>query len=40
MLNLLAVLSEDRTPFNDTERVVIELADAMTNTSANVSDDL
>jgi alkylhydroperoxidase family enzyme len=29
-----------RTPFNDTERVVIELADAMTDTPANVSDDL
>jgi alkylhydroperoxidase family enzyme len=28
------------TPFNDTERLVIELADAMTNTPANVSDDL
>ena len=28
------------THFNDTERLVIELADAMTNTPANVSDDL
>ena len=28
------------TPFNDTERLVIELADAMTETPANVSDDL
>ncbi len=28
------------TPFNDTERLVIELADAMTATPANVSDDL
>ena len=37
---LLAVLSENRTPFNDTERLVIELADAMTDTPANVSDDL
>jgi len=37
---LLAVLSDDRTPFNDTERLVIELADAMTDTAANVSDDL
>jgi alkylhydroperoxidase family enzyme len=27
-------------PFNDTERLVIELADAMTDTPANVSDDL
>jgi alkylhydroperoxidase family enzyme len=37
---LLAVLSDNRTPFNDTERLVIELADAMTDTPANVSDDL
>ena len=37
---LRAVLSEDRTSFNDTERLVIELADAMTETPANVSDDL
>ncbi len=37
---LLAVLSDDRTPFNDNERLVIELADAMTNTPADVSDDL
>jgi len=37
---LRAVLGEDRTPFNDTERLVIELADAMTDTPANVSDDL
>ena len=28
------------TPFNDTERLVIELADAMTDTPANVADDL
>jgi alkylhydroperoxidase family enzyme len=27
-------------PFNDTERLVIELADAMTDTPASVSDDL
>lgn len=27
-------------PFNDTERLVIELADAMTNTPSNVSDEL
>ena len=27
-------------PFNDTERLVIELADAMTDTPANISDDL
>jgi alkylhydroperoxidase family enzyme len=37
---LLAVPTNDRTPFNDTERLVIELADAMTDTPANVSDDL
>lgn len=37
---LRAVLGEDRTSFNDTERLVIELADAMTDTPANVSDDL
>ena len=34
------MLSEDRTSFNDTERLVIELADAMTDTPANVSDVL
>lgn len=34
------VLSDKRTVFNDTERLVIELADAMTDTPANVSDDL
>jgi alkylhydroperoxidase family enzyme len=37
---LRAVLGHDMTPFNDTERLVIELADAMTNTPANISDDL
>ena len=37
---LLAVLSDNRTPFNDTERLVIELADAMSDTPSNVSDDL
>jgi alkylhydroperoxidase family enzyme len=37
---LQAVLDSDRMPFNDTERLVIELADAMTDTPANVSDDL
>ena len=37
---LLAVLGDDRTPFNDIERLVIELADAMTDTPANVPDDL
>ena len=39
-IKLRAVLSDDRTSFNDTERLVIELADAMTDTPANVSDDL
>jgi hypothetical protein len=29
---LRAVVGDDRTPFNDTERLVIELADAMTDT--------
>jgi alkylhydroperoxidase family enzyme len=37
---LRAVLGDDRTPFTDTERLVIELADAMTETPANVSDGL
>jgi alkylhydroperoxidase family enzyme len=37
---LRAVIGGDRTLFNDTERIVIELADAMTDTPANVSDDL
>ncbi len=37
---LHAVRGDDMTPFNDTERLVIELADAMTDTPANVSDDL
>lgn len=34
------MLSDNRTPFNDTQRLVIELADAMTDTPANVSGDL
>ena len=34
------MLSENRTSFNDTECLVIELADATTDTPANVSDDL
>ena len=34
------MLSENRTSLNDTERLVIELADAITDTPANVSDDL
>ena len=37
---LRAVPGDDLTPFNDTERLVIELADAMTDTPSNVSDDL
>ena len=37
---LRAVLNDNRAPFNDRERLVIELADAMTDTPANVSDDL
>ena len=37
---LRAVNGDDRTPFNDTERFVIELADALTDTPSNVSDDL
>ena len=37
---LRAVLGDDRTSFNDIERLVIELADAMTDTPANISDDL
>ncbi len=37
---LLALPGEDLTVFNRTERLVIELADAMANTPANVSDDL
>jgi alkylhydroperoxidase family enzyme len=37
---LCAAVGHDMTPFNDAERLVIELADAMTDTPANVSDDL
>jgi alkylhydroperoxidase family enzyme len=37
---LRAIPGSDLTPFNDTERLVIELADAMTNTPSDVSDDL
>jgi alkylhydroperoxidase family enzyme len=37
---LRAVLGDDRTPFSDIERLVIELADAMTDTPSSVSDDL
>jgi alkylhydroperoxidase family enzyme len=37
---LSAVRGNDMIPFNDTERLVIELADALTETPSNVSDDL
>jgi alkylhydroperoxidase family enzyme len=37
---LLSVVGDNRTLFSDTERLAIELADAMTDTPANVSDDL
>ena len=37
---LRAVLSDDRTLFDDAEQFVIELADAITDTPADVSDDL
>jgi alkylhydroperoxidase family enzyme len=37
---LHAVRGDDMTPFNDTEQLVIELADAITRTPANVSDEL
>jgi alkylhydroperoxidase family enzyme len=37
---LLAVRGEDSSTFNDTERAVIELADALTSTPADVNDEL
>lgn len=37
---LLAVRGNDLEVFNDVERLVIELADAMATTPANISDDL
>ncbi len=37
---LRAVVGDDMTPFNDAERLVIELADALTATPSSVSDDL
>ncbi len=37
---LAAILGVDLSGFNDVERMVIELADALTNTPANVSDEL
>jgi alkylhydroperoxidase family enzyme len=37
---LRAARGNDMIPLNDTERLVLELADALTETPANVSDDL
>ena len=37
---LRAVLGDDLMLFNDTERLVVELADALTGTPSNVSDEL
>ena len=37
---LRAVDADNRTHFNDMERLVVELADALTDTPSNVSDDL
>ena len=37
---LRAVPGDDRTPLNDTERLVIELADTLTDTPSNISDQL
>jgi alkylhydroperoxidase family enzyme len=37
---LRAVLGDDLTLFNETERLVIGLADALTDTPSNVSDEL
>jgi alkylhydroperoxidase family enzyme len=37
---LLAVRGADLSSFKDTERLVIELADAMVSTPSNISDDL
>ena len=37
---LRAVPGNDLTPLNDTERLVIELADALTNTPSDVTDEL
>ena len=37
---LLALPGRDLGVFNDKERLVIELADAMANTPSNISDDL
>jgi alkylhydroperoxidase family enzyme len=37
---LSAARGDDMTPFNDTERLVIQLADALADTPSNVSDEL
>jgi len=37
---LRAVLGDDLALFNDTERLVIKLADALTDTPSNLSDEL
>jgi len=37
---LRGVLGDELAPFSDTERLVIELADALTDTPSNVSDEL
>ena len=37
---LLAVTGDDFSVFNETERLVIELADAMADTPSNISDEL
>jgi alkylhydroperoxidase family enzyme len=37
---LLAVKGDDLSVFNETERLVIELADAMADTPSNISDEL
>ena len=37
---LLAVKGDDLSVFNETERLVIELADAMSDTPSNISDEL
>jgi alkylhydroperoxidase family enzyme len=36
---LIAARGDDMTPFNNTERLVVELADALADTPSNVSDD-
>jgi len=39
-VKIAAIPGSDLTVFTDTERLVLELADAMTDTPANISDDL